>query len=138
MVRDTELSNLAMAAAADRAMVSNLTTTISQLAEELTATNVPLVAGLANDTTLVASIDRGRDGGRRCGRGGDRGGDIPDPLFMARVGGPTGKYYCWSCGDFCYHSSPRCRNKKAGHKDEATSANKMNGSTHSFAAVPAG
>ena len=141
MARDTELSeamaNLATATAADRTTVSNLTATISQLTAELAATNAQLVAALATNTNLTATIGRGRGGGRGRGRGGGRGGDIADPAFLSRVGGPTGRYYCWSCGDCCYHSSPRCRTKKTGHKDEATSANKMNGSSHSFATVPA-
>ena len=92
MVRDTELSNLAMAAAADRATVSNLTATISQLTAELAATSAQLVAALANNTTLKASIRRGRGGGRGRGRGGGRGGDITDLLFRAWVGGPIGRY----------------------------------------------
>ena len=37
------------------------------------------------------------------------------------------KFYCWSHGR-CGHKSADCRNKKAGHKDDATFANKMNGS----------
>lgn len=37
-------------------------------------------------------------------------------------------HYCWSHGA-CAHSSARCRSKKEGHKDEATFANKMGGST---------
>ena len=36
--------------------------------------------------------------------------------------------YCWSHGA-CAHSSADCNNKKSGHKDEATFANKMEGST---------
>ena len=34
--------------------------------------------------------------------------------------------YCWSHGA-CAHSSADCNNKKSGHKDEATFANKMGG-----------
>ena len=36
--------------------------------------------------------------------------------------------YCWSHGA-CAHSSADCNNKKSGHQDEATFANKMGGST---------
>jgi hypothetical protein len=37
--------------------------------------------------------------------------------------------YCWSCGAW-NHLSVDCRFKKDGHKDNATFANKMNGSTY--------
>jgi hypothetical protein len=39
----------------------------------------------------------------------------------------TPKTYCWSHG-MCAHDSGSCRNKKDGHRDDATSANKQNGS----------
>ena len=35
--------------------------------------------------------------------------------------------YCWSCGAW-NHPSSKCRNKKEGHRDEATFENKMGGS----------
>ena len=37
------------------------------------------------------------------------------------------KWYCWSHG-MCGHKSAVCRNKKDGHKDEATKENRMGGS----------
>lgn len=37
--------------------------------------------------------------------------------------------YCYKCGFNWTHSSGNCNKKKAGHKDDATSANKMGGST---------
>ena len=36
--------------------------------------------------------------------------------------------YCWSHGA-CGHTGAQCRNKKLGHKDEATFADKLGGST---------
>ena len=36
--------------------------------------------------------------------------------------------YCWSCGAW-NHISADCKNKKSGHKDEATFKNRMGGST---------
>ena len=133
------MANFATAAAADRTTVETLTNTVQRLTAELTAVNAQLVTALATNSTLSATIaatgqrrPRGRGGGRGQGRG-----DVKDPLFLSRIGGPTGRFYCWSCGDFCYHSSARCRSKKAGHQDAATSANKLNGSTHTFAAAPA-
>ena len=38
------------------------------------------------------------------------------------------KHYCWSHGR-CGHKGVDCRNKKNGHQDNATFANKMDGST---------
>ena len=38
------------------------------------------------------------------------------------------KFYCWTHGA-CAHKSTDCRNKREGHKDNATFNNKMNGST---------
>ena len=36
--------------------------------------------------------------------------------------------YCWTHGA-CSHQSKDCRNKRQGHKDEASVANKLGGST---------
>ena len=76
--------------------------------------------------------------GRATGRGRGQGrgtelAELADLAFRSRFGGPTARHYCWSCGDFRYYSSPRCRVKKSGHIDEAAKENKMNGSTHLFA-----
>ena len=38
-------------------------------------------------------------------------------------------HYCWSCGNNPTHPSSNCTQKKEGHKDEATYANRMGGST---------
>ena len=38
------------------------------------------------------------------------------------------KHYCWSHGR-CGHKSSDCKNKKEGHQENATFANKLNGST---------
>ena len=76
---------------------------------------------------VLVDVDLG--GWGRGGRG-DAGGE---PNLRARVRGPTYRFYCWSCGYFCYHSGERCRSKKIGHKNETTRENKMNGATHSFA-----
>ena len=138
--RDTELSeamaNLATATAADRTTVSTLTATVSQLTADLAAINAHLVTALATNATLTSTIaqmgGRGRGSGRGRGGGRGRGAEGTTSSTTSRVGGPTGRFYCWSCGSFCYHSSPRCRSKKDGHKDVATEENKMNGSTHSF------
>ena len=48
-----------------------------------------------------------------------------------RTGGPRNsrlKHYCWSHGK-CNHQSKDCKNKKEGHQDEATLADKKGGST---------
>jgi len=133
---DTELSeamvNLATATAANRNTVSTLTLTMSQLTTDLAAINAHLVTALATNATLASTIvqmgGRGRGGGRGKfgGRGRGRGSE------PSRVGGLTGRFYCWLYGACCYHSGSRCRSKKYGHADESTADNKMNGSTHSF------
>ena len=63
----------------------------------------------------------GRSGGYGRGRGNGRGGG---PLRYPR----RYNLYCWSHGG-CGHLGGRCRDKKDGHKDEATFENKMGGST---------
>jgi len=126
------MANLAIVTAADRATVSTLTSTVSRLQTELAASNAQLFMALAVNVTLATTIARmGRAPGRDRGQG--RGAELADPAFFSRVGGPTARHYCWSCEDFCYHSSPRYRSKNHGHKDEATKENKMNELTHSFA-----
>ena len=42
------------------------------------------------------------------------------------------KYYCWSYGVNINYKRDNCRNKKVGHKDNATEENKMGGSTYCF------
>ena len=124
------MENLATATAADRSANAALTATVANLTSQLAEANKQL----AKANVLLAKAKAKGGGGR--GRGGGRGannntGDNATAVFQARIGGPIGRHYCWSCGDFC--SSPRCRNKNPGHKDEATQDNKMDGSTHSFA-----
>ena len=51
-------------------------------------------------------------------------GPLPTPANVANRFGRV-MYYCWSCG-FGYsknHTSATCRNKKPGHKDDATAKN---------------
>ena len=122
------MANFASAAASDRATVEQLALTVQKQAAELVAVNAQLVAALARADTLNNKLSAG---GRGTGRGAGRGRGAT--TLSSRVGGPTGKWYCWSCGDKCYHSSARCRTKKEGHQDGATVDNKMGGSTHSFA-----
>ena len=63
----------------------------------------------------------GRSGGYGRGRGNGRGGG---PLRYPR----RYNLYCWLHGG-CGHLGGRCRDKKDGHRDEATFENKMGGST---------
>ena len=42
---------------------------------------------------------------------------------------PNRSKYCWTHGA-CAHDGPQCRNKATGHKDAATLANRMSGSTN--------
>ena len=133
------VANLTEATAVDRNALAALTATVNSLTLQPAATNKLLTAvnaqlETANDTiaSLAKNAQRGTNRGRWRGRG-QKNADTRDPKFVARIGGPTACFYCWSCGVFCYHSSARCCNRKAGHKDEATAENEMNESTHSFA-----
>ena len=127
------MANLATATAADRSAVAALTDTVSNLTTQLAEAHTQLAKVNAQ---LVTAQRNANTGGRARGRGGGRTTTATasrDEAFQARVGGPSGRHYCWSCGACCYHASPKCRSKKPGHKDDATVDNKMNGSTHSFA-----
>ena len=133
------MANFATAATADRTTVETLIATVQSITTELAVVNAQLVTALATNSTLTSTISytrqrrpRGRGGGGDRGRGRIGANNL---AVSNRVRGPTGRFYCWSCGDYCYHTSTRCCNKKVGHKDEATSANKMDGSAHTFAAV---
>ena len=128
------MANFATAAAADRTTVTTLSATIDRLTAELATASAALVTALATNATLTASLAGGGGrGGGGHGRGGKGGAGAAQPSSRSRIGGPTGRFYCWTCGDCCYHSGARCRSKKPGHKDDATKENKMNGSTNSFA-----
>ena len=117
-VHDAELSesmaNLATATAADRHTVSILTATVSQLTKYLVAINAHLVTSLATNATLTSTI--AHIGGRERGGDRERGGGRGKGTEPSRVGGPTGRFYCWLCGSFCYHSGPSCRSKKTDTK----------------------
>ena len=78
-----------------------------------------------HNPTLFFDANAGRGGrcggyGRGRGRGGGRGGGLRYPRRY--------NMYCWSHGG-CGHLGGCCRDKKDGHKDEATFENKMGGST---------
>jgi hypothetical protein len=85
----------------------------------------------------------GRDsggGGRGTSRNGGRGGGC-GRNYRRKTDGPANinkisKYwkadtYCWSCGYDCSknHDSKTCEYKATGHKDTATGANPLGGST---------
>ena len=123
------IESLATATAADRSANAALTTTVADLTAQLAAANKQLATVTAQLITAQTNAKRG--GGRGGGRG--RNTSTASATFKARIGGPTGRHYCWSCGDHCYHDSSRCRSKQDGHKDEATADNKLGGSSHSFA-----
>ena len=56
--------------------------------------------------------------------GYNNGGSNNGSIQKNRVGHSK---YCWTHG-LCNHISKDCKNKKEGHKDEATFTNRMNGS----------
>jgi hypothetical protein len=120
---DGYLDNLAAAATTER-------TTLAQLIENnatLTASVTSLTASVASLTSAYAILAAGSDnmpkptgGNKQQPRHSDR-----KPLYLA-VGG-----YCWSHGYRVRkgHDSGTCKEKSEGHKDGATRANTMNGST---------
>ena len=118
------IESLATATAADRSANAALTTTVADLTAQLAAAHKQLAAVNAQ---LITSQKNAKQGG---GRGGGR---ERSEKFKSRIGGPTGRHYCWSCGDHCYHKSQTCRSKLPGHKDNATADDKMGGSSNSFA-----
>ena len=57
--------------------------------------------------------------------------DMQMQMPPKRNGGPRNnrlRHYCWSHGK-CNHKSSECKNKKQGHKDDATLKDKKGGST---------
>jgi len=87
------------AAAVDRTTVATLLATIDRLSAELATASAALVTALAANVTFTVSLTRGggRGFGRRGfgGRGrGYRGNVGGKPNLLARVGGPTGRFYC--------------------------------------------
>ena len=73
-----------------------------------------------NEPSVCSSGPGGNDGD------GGGGGTRPDgtPSWHKRNNVSD---YCWTHGA-CAHDGSACKNKKPGHKDEATFANKMGGS----------
>lgn len=115
---DGYLDNLAAAATTER-------TTLAQLIENnatLTASITSLTASVASLTTAYAILAGGTNtgSGRQQPRSSTR-----KPSYLA-VGG-----YCWTHGYRLRkgHDSATCKEKAEGHKDAATRANTMNGST---------
>ena len=124
------IESLATATAADRSANAALTTTVADLTAQLAEAHKQLAA--VNAQLLTAQRNAKQGGGRGGGRG--RGAkNTSSASFQARVGGPSGRHYCWSCGDHCYHKGQTYRSKLPGHKDDATAEDKMDGSSHSFA-----
>ena len=126
------MANLATATAADRITNAVLTATVADLIAQLVEANKQLTKVNAQLVKAKGSAQRSSGCGGGCG-GSDNAADTATTAFQARIGGPTGRHYCWSCGDYCYHSSPRRRSKKTGHKVDATREDKMGGSSYSFA-----
>ena len=100
------LANLATATAADRTSVAALTATISQLTLELSAANAKIIQMAEQHTNQNAP------GHRRTRR--------------------AGPHYCHTHGSQVWHSSAKCNTKGPEHKDTATEANKLGGSTRKF------
>ena len=115
------MANFTAAATATRTTTETLTTTVQRLTAKLTSINTQFVTALAANTTLTAIVSAVARNHPR-GRGDSRG-----RLVLSRVGGPTGRHYCWLCGYHCYHTSKQCRSKKPNHQNVETAVNKMAG-----------
>jgi len=99
------ITQLANATTADRSTIASLTQQVQRLQEENSNLQAKLVAAL--EKLAVAGVETKPKRKRK-------------------------KHYCWSCGSNSNHKGENCRNKKSGHQDSATEANKMGGSTHRF------
>lgn len=107
------IANLATATQSDRDTVTKLQTAITKLTQQLTAQAQTISKLQTNGTT----------GTRNSGINNRTGGN---PNYV-----PTDRgSYCWSHGYLVHarHTSGNCRNKKDGHKDDATRENNMEGS----------
>ena len=61
--------------------------------------------------------------------------NAPRPSTVTSNTDPSARSYCWTHGSIknLQHSSETCKNKAEGHKDEATSNNKLGRSTKVWA-----
>lgn len=77
---------------------------------------------------LKSNSTKGNGGGNASGNegGGGGSGTCPDGTPSWHKCNNT-SHYCWTHGA-CAHDGSACKNKKPGHKDAATFANKMGGS----------
>ena len=81
----------------------------------------PLVDLLLKQMTLMQNQLQGLSANK-----GSNSKVIKSDKINPKTGQPW-KRYCWSCG-CCPHWGKDCTSKKAGHKNEATFKNRMNGS----------
>jgi hypothetical protein len=136
------LANLATATASDRERLNNQTTLIADLTEKVASLSSTLVqkekdiSGLK--TKLAAAQNNGGRNTDRTGRGG-RGQQKPNldgagnVILRPGFNGTDQGGYCWTHGYNVHpdgHKSSDCRSKADGHKDCATRANTMGGSTY--------
>ena len=99
--------------------------TITKLNTQLTEANKLLMDNVNVMDTLRTKVavyeTNGRDrGGGNSGRGGGGRGAGSD----ANV---TFTHYCWTHGPKCGHTSQQCSRRAEGHKEEATTLNKLGG-----------
>jgi hypothetical protein len=106
------LKNLALAASND--------TTILQ---QLTAANLALMASV----TLLTAANKKLADVLAWNKGGVAPAATPATGKGCLTNKPFPGNYCWTHGHWVSqnHTSATCKNKAAGHKDKATSANRM-------------
>lgn len=111
------IANLATATQSDRDNMSTLTAAIAKLTQQVEAQ--------ANTINNLQSRNQSNNNSRNSSNNNNRTGGNPNYV-------PTDRgSYCWSHGYLVHprHNSGNCRNKKEGHKDDATRDNNMAGST---------
>ena len=119
---DEYLDNLANAATQETTTITALATSLATLSAQMAT----VITSLATITTKLAAINSGTPSSAPAGnRGRNRGRNNNRPTNYVENG------YCWTHGYRVSgnHSSATCSNKSEGHKDAATRANIMNGST---------
>ena len=117
---DDAIENLAAIMSSDKGQVETLTATNATLVahnQELTTTNAQLAKEISTLTRIITTMAM-KSGGMDSGTAA-KNSDAPYD--------PNG--YCWPHGYRVHynHTSATCRNKKTGHKDDATRKNPMGG-----------
>jgi len=122
----TAIVNLANATLADRDTTTLMQAGITTLTLQLAKINRKLVDSLNVATTLKEQLVTAT--GSALGSGGNGGGGWT-PVRTDGSHPVSYTHYCWTHGIKNGHTSVQCTRPAAGHKIEATGANKISGRT---------